>query len=234
MISGLSTSDAPAYVPMARAGGQKPACDCGQPGCQCARIGGKAAVAGSDPQTGDPRNRTPAETARPVGETGSASAKGQLNEAELAMVRELKQRDQKVRQHEMAHLAASGGLARGGPSYSYQRGPDGQNYAVGGEVNIDISKGKTPDETVQKARTIRAAAMAPANPSGADRAIAARATQLETEAQMELVQQQAQERNRPPGKPGEAGAEDSPAVRLARRIFSAITPSPDPLLQVAA
>ena len=44
----------------------------------------------------------------------------------------------KSRAHEMAHLAAAGGLATG-PYYEYQQGPDSKQYAVGGHVNIDTS-----------------------------------------------------------------------------------------------
>ena len=78
----------------------------------------------------------------------------------------------------MAHLAASGGLATSGAIYSFQRGPDGQSYAVGGEVHIDVSPGRTPQETVTRAQTVIAAALAPADPSGQDRAVAAQARQI--------------------------------------------------------
>ncbi len=229
-IGSIHTSDSPAYVPLVRSGGEKPGCQCGQPGCQCATTGGRTTPQG-DPQTDSTRNSRAAETDQPVAKAkaAAATAKTQLSEPELAMVRELKQRDRQVRQHEMAHMAASGGLAQGGPNYSYQRGPDGQNYAVGGEVNIDISPGKNPEETLQKAQRIRAAAMAPADPSGADRAIAARATQMESKARIELIDPKTAKQEQS-GKP----EEDSPAGRLARRIFAAITPQEEPLLQVMA
>lgn len=109
--------------------------------------------------------------------------------AERALVRELARTDREVRAHERAHLAAAGGLARGGAIYSYQRGPDGQLYAVGGEVSIDLAPGATPEETLDRARRIRAAALAPANPSAQDRAVAARASQMALEAQIELAQE---------------------------------------------
>jgi hypothetical protein len=161
--------------------------------------------------------------------TISSKVKTQLTEADLAMVRELKQRDQKVRQHEMAHLMASGGLAQGGPRYTYQKGPDGQNYAVGGRVHLDISPGKTPEETLQKAQTIQAAAMAPADPSGQDRSIAAKASQMAMKARMELTQQQTAEQSN-----SSELDNDSPANRLAQRFFSAVTPQSEPFIQLAA
>ena len=98
-------------------------------------------------------------------------------------IERLKQRDAEVRQHEQAHQAAGGQYVRGGAQYTYERGPDGVMYAVGGEVSIDVSPGRTPDETIQKAEAIRAAALAPADPSGQDRAVAARAAAMEAEAQ---------------------------------------------------
>ncbi|WP_082616580.1 putative metalloprotease CJM1_0395 family protein [Massilia sp. Root418] len=118
----------------------------------------------------------------------SAQARVQLTPEQLAQIEKLKQRDTEVRQHELAHLSAAGGLATSGPSYTYQRGPNGVSYAVGGEVNIDTSPGATPQETIARARTIQAAALAPAEPSGADRAVAARAQQLEQQARAELAQ----------------------------------------------
>jgi hypothetical protein len=116
----------------------------------------------------------------------AAQPRVQLTPEQLAQIEQLKQRDTEVRQHELAHLSAAGGLATSGPSYTYQRGPNGVNYAVGGEVNIDTSPGATPEETIARARTIQAAALAPAEPSGQDRAVAARAQQLEQQARTEL------------------------------------------------
>lgn len=115
----------------------------------------------------------------------------ELTVEELALISKLKARDTAVRQHEQAHLAAAGGLAVSGASYTYQRGPNGVNYAIGGEVRIDTSPGRTPEDTIARARTIAAAALAPADPSGADRAIAAQAAQLEQQARAELAQRAA-------------------------------------------
>ena len=108
-------------------------------------------------------------------------------EQELQQIKELKARDTEVRTHEQAH-AAVGGQYAGSPSYEYQRGPDGTNYAVGGEVPIDVGViNGDPHATIDKMQTVRAAALAPAEPSGADRAIAADATQKIAAAQAELA-----------------------------------------------
>ena len=66
-------------------------------------------------------------------------ARDELSPAEEQVLRELKERDRDVRQHEQKHLAAAGDLARGGARYHYQICPDGKPYAVGGEVQIDTS-----------------------------------------------------------------------------------------------
>lgn len=108
----------------------------------------------------------------------------------LKLVDDLKARDTEVRQHEQAHLAAAGGLAISGATYSYQRGPNGVNYAIGGEVQIDTSPGATPEETIARATSIQAAASAPAEPSGADRAVAAAAQQMAAQARTELARQE--------------------------------------------
>ena len=119
-----------------------------------------------------------------------ASAPGQLSPEEEQTVQKLKKRDAEVKRHEAAHLAAAGQYAAGGPSYTYQNGPDGKRYAIGGEVPIDVSSEKTPEQTVQKMRVVRQAALAPANPSGADHAIAATASMKEAEARRELNSEQ--------------------------------------------
>ena len=103
---------------------------------------------------------------------------------------ELKARDREVRAHEAAHSAAAGSLTTGGPQFTYQRGTDGRLYAVGGEVNIDTSAvAGDPQATIQKAQRIRAAALAPANPSAQDRSVATQATRLEAQARQEMQQE---------------------------------------------
>ena len=96
-------------------------------------------------------------------------------------VQQLRARDVEVRAHEAAHAAAAGSLG-GRPSLEYVVGPDGRRYAVAGEVSVDTSPGRTPEETIVKARTIRAAATAPASPSAQDMAVAAAAARMESDA----------------------------------------------------
>ncbi len=105
-------------------------------------------------------------------------------------VKQLKQRDQEVRTHEQAHLSAAGGLAHGGPSFTFVTGPDGRRYAVGGEVSISVSPvAGDPVATLQKAEQIKRAALAPAQPSSQDQRVAAKAAAMQIKAQMELLKQ---------------------------------------------
>lgn len=114
-----------------------------------------------------------------------------LNSEEIRELTELKQRDREVRAHEQAHIAAGGSYVRSGAQYEYEKGPDGKRYAVGGEVQIDTSKVPgDPEATLRKMQAIRGAAMAPANPSAQDRRVAAKATQSENKARMEILTQQ--------------------------------------------
>ena len=113
-----------------------------------------------------------------------------LSEDEQREVEELKATDRKVRQHEQAHVAAGGDLVTSGPSYGYVVGPDGQRYAVSGEVGIDTSPGRTPEETLRRAARIRAAALAPADPSPQDRNVAAQAVQMQMQAAQEIAMRQ--------------------------------------------
>ncbi|WP_158045801.1 putative metalloprotease CJM1_0395 family protein [Skermanella pratensis] len=108
-----------------------------------------------------------------------------LTEAERDQVKELKKRDTEVRNHERAHQAAGGQYA-GSPSYTYQTGPDGRRYAIGGEVSIDISPERDPAATIAKMERIRGAATAPAEPSPQDYKVAAAADKARMEAQREL------------------------------------------------
>lgn len=115
---------------------------------------------------------------------------GGLSPEELAVVEKLKARDKEVRDHEQAH-ARVGGQYAGSPSYTYQAGPDGRNYAVGGEVPIDVAPvSGDPEATIRKMEIVKAAALAPAEPSSADRRIASLADSQRMEALMELNQQQ--------------------------------------------
>ena len=128
-----------------------------------------------------------------AGRTAAPDARA-ANDAEQARalqreIERLSARDKEVRAHEQAHMAAGAGLVTRGANYTYVMGPDGRRYATGGEVGIDTSPGQTPQETIAKAQRIRAAAMAPAQPSGQDMQVAAQATQMQMQAQMELMLQ---------------------------------------------
>jgi hypothetical protein len=126
----------------------------------------------------------PSQTAKPAKDAGDPSAP-QLDPAEQEEVNKLQARDREVRAHEAAHTAAAGSLAVGGASFTYQQGPDGRMYAVGGEVHLSVSSGKTPAESKARAQQMRAAALAPADPSSQDMAVASKASSLELEAAKE-------------------------------------------------
>ena len=114
----------------------------------------------------------------------------ELSEDDLRMIEELKKIDKRVHIHEQAHLSAAGGYARGGANYNYVRGLDGNKYANSGHVNLDTSREKTPEATIRKANIIQKAALAPADPSPADKQIAANAAKMAADAQKELAEEQ--------------------------------------------
>jgi hypothetical protein len=122
--------------------------------------------------------------------------------ADRRQIEQLRARDRQVRAHEQAHLAAAGGLARGGASFKFTEGPDGKRYAVGGEVRIDTSEvSGDPEATVRKARQIRQAALAPADPSAADISVAQRASAMEQSARVALAAESAAPGERAPAEP---------------------------------
>ncbi len=132
----------------------------------------------------------------------------------------MRTRDREVRRHEQAHLAAAGSYAKGGPTFEYQTGPDGQRYAVGGEVSIDTSPvAGDPKATIIKAQVIQRAAGAPADPSGQDRAVASAAAKMEAQARRELQAQEREEseegeESQSLGTDGAAGAGEDPSPEI--------------------
>lgn len=109
-----------------------------------------------------------------------------LSEGEEQVVEQLRARDQEVRNHEEAH-ARVGGPYAGSPSYEYTVGPDNKRYAVSGSVPIDTSPvPDDPEATIQKMEVVKAAALAPAQPSGQDIKVAGIAEQRKQEASAEL------------------------------------------------
>ena len=117
-----------------------------------------------------------------------------LSQQDARIVQQLKSRDREVRAHEAAHAAAGGQYVTGGPSFTYQKGPDGQSYAIGGEVRIDASKvPNDPEATKAKAEIVRRAALAPAQPSTQDLQVAARSSQTAAQARVEIAALRAEE-----------------------------------------
>ena len=162
----------------------------------------------ADAQAAEPSARGPATIVElSAGAQEGGGLPGQtLTEQEKAEVRELKERDAEVRRHEQAH-ARAGAPHTGMPSYDYETGPDGKQYAIGGNTPIYISPVPgDPAATIEKMRVVKAAAGAPAEPSGQDRAVAARADAQMREAQAELAKEKAEEsatvfRTDPPNDP---------------------------------
>ena len=111
----------------------------------------------------------------------------ELSQDEKRLVYELQARDAEVRSHESAHQ--SGGAATGGASYTYQQGPDGKMYAIGGEVSVSMQGGSTPEETIRNAQAVISSAMAPGDPSGQDLAVASSARVMMMKAQQQKARE---------------------------------------------
>ena len=128
------------------------------------------------------------QTATTQSSNNSLENSKELSTSQKALITKLQATDTKVRQHEAAHIAAGGNVIKSGANFTYQKGPDNKLYAVGGEVAIDTSKEATPQKTITKMQTIRAAALAPSDPSPTDYKVATTATLLEMKARLELSQ----------------------------------------------
>ena len=146
-------------------------------GSTLSSLEGEEAIAGIEAVTED-RSET------------SDESPGELTPQEEAEVVKLQTRDAEVRAHEAAHIAASGGMA-GAASYTYATGPDGKRYAIGGEVSIRSAPTTDPEQALINAERMQAAALAPANPSGQDRAVAARAASMAARARVAIAEEEA-------------------------------------------
>lgn len=125
--------------------------------------------------------------------SGDAAVSPQQQAQQQQQITELASRDREVRSHEQAHAAVGGSYA-GAPTYSFKRGPDGQAYAVGGEVSIDVSPiPNDPAATLRKMEVVQQAALAPAEPSAQDLRVAAQAQVLAAQARSELAALQREE-----------------------------------------
>lgn len=111
----------------------------------------------------------------------------------LQELAELKSRDTEVKNHEQAHATVGGQYAQV-PSFTYEKGSDGQRYAVEGEVQIDVSiVANDPQATIDKMKQVYAAAMAPVEPSAADLRVAAQALQKMNDAVAQASEQRRQD-----------------------------------------
>ncbi len=147
-------------------------------------------------------------------DTKPAGPEGQeLTPDERQMVAELQLRDREVRAHEAAHKAA-GGAAVGGASYTYQQGPDGRQYAIGGEVPVDLSTGGSPEAVIAKMEQVRAAALAPGDPSPQDHAVAAAADAIAAQARRDLQKSESEtaEADQPTADSSAPAADDEAAA----------------------
>ena len=154
-----------------------------------------------------PEENVPAQSGRHAGRSPRVAAGDpvELSPEAAALVVELQARDAAVRAQEAAHLVAAGGLAEGIPTFLYQQGPDGRNYAVGGEMAIDTSPVPgNPRATLAKARQIEAAALLPMDPSSQNESVASLAQSMAAIAadQLDAGPAGASSWIRPEGPPG--------------------------------
>ncbi len=155
------------------------------------RIGSSGYLASLDLRvTPVKRNKQESDSSEEEKKQSSASG-SESNEEDPAVktqIAKLQAVDTQVKTHEAAHQGAGGGLA-GGASFTYTKGPDGKQYAVAGEVPIDMSEEDTPEATIAKMEQVKAAALAPADPSPQDLKVASTAAVTAMKARLELLKE---------------------------------------------
>lgn len=145
-------------------------------------------------EAADKAGKQPASTTESGNKDDKANT-DQVSKEQRARVAELAKTDRQVRAHEQAHSSV-GGRYTGAPSFNYERGPDGRQYATSGDVSIDTSSiPNDPQATLAKALIVQRAALAPADPSATDRRIAAEAAATATQARVELATQGSSDRS---------------------------------------
>ncbi|MEM7164697.1 MAG: putative metalloprotease CJM1_0395 family protein [Planctomycetota bacterium] len=170
----------------------------------------EATDAAPEARNGEARDGSPQGVGTAAG--GTAVNGKELSDSEQQEVDKLQARDREVRQHEQAHKAAAGRYG-GAITYSYTTGPDGKRYASGGSVPIDTSEvAGDPQATAVKMQQVIRAANAPAEPSGADRQVAASASRKLAAARAEIVKENAAERS---GESGDSNGRVADQAALA-------------------
>jgi hypothetical protein len=148
----------------------------------------------SEAATADPERQRPEREAPPEDQRALA---------------DLRQRDREVRGQERTHRSAGGEYA-GSSELEYRVGPDGRRYAVAGATPIDVTPvPNDPEETLRKMKIVRGAATAPANPSDADRKVAAEADRQARQARAELAARRYGSARSLAASPGEDAAADA-------------------------
>jgi len=185
-------------------------------------------------EEGHENNKVKQSTESAEGKESSGSNNKDSDQKHSDEVQKLAARDREVRAHEAAHKAAGGSLT-GPASFSFTKGPDGQRYATSGEVSIDTSKvAGDPQATLRKANQIRSAALAPAQPSNTDRAVAADAAQMAAAARVEILTEQSAETNDDTNKDKEDTAKTiQPNNKIAAYQTSSVT-SPQATIDILA
>ncbi|WP_198780079.1 putative metalloprotease CJM1_0395 family protein [Shewanella putrefaciens] len=137
----------------------------------------------------EPKNAKQAQSSEIAKEKQQQDEEQEAVEQQKAQVEALKSRDIEVKAHEHAHATVGGQYAQS-PSFKYQKGADGQRYAIDGEVQIDVSAVPgDPQATINKMKQVYAAAMAPVDPSSADIRVATEALKKMEEAKALLAEE---------------------------------------------
>ena len=98
----------------------------------------------------------------PVRAIGRREGPGLSPEEQQAIAR-LARRDRAVRAYERAHVLIGGSLVQAYPTYTYQRGPDGDYYAIGGEMTLGLAADSVHRDFATDIQAMRAATSAPAD-----------------------------------------------------------------------
>lgn len=136
-----------------------------------------------------------AEEDKAVIDYGQKVASNIREEADKEKLRDLRERDKKVRAHLDKQKREAGNLAQGTPNIRYERGPDGQMYAVEGHVSIRVKSGTTAEERIRNADKAERVARGSGDGSPANVRVQQEARAEKERAQKELEREKRDEEN---------------------------------------
>lgn len=116
------------------------------------------------------------------------SVRAEILSPEAIEKRRLEQSQREVMAEQIRQSQIAGSYARPIAEFAHELGPDGSRYAVDVTLSFDTSvAGEEPEELLEKAETVRRAALASSDPNTQELMVAAKAAMMATMARARML-----------------------------------------------